>query len=419
MRQIASMWLIIVAFLAVQSRYQRLITVSGGEGWDGHVYADMARRLDFRTEPETFRHRILLPYIVHYLPLGNDTVAKFRMVNLPIVALFMYFLYRLLVSLTHSVRAAGVAWALVVTSELSPARMVFLYPVLTDYLNLTLTVLLFWCAVRLRENALGWSRSLRFGFAFACVLFCGTLNRENFPTNLLLLLVAICSFREGRIWLSVSVRILVVALAALAGVTGALLLIIHVVGSNPFWTDQAQLLRMLPKQNFLRIVVSIIEVYGTFLLLPLGSRGVPKGDVQYVCLLLLGITVAVSLGGIGNIERYLYWGIAFMAVWSLPYLEDILQHGRYVQLGFLCLFHALFQRVFFPIFAGGHGVHGLNSDYDLVEVFSGKSPMMAHWALCATPAMLLRVSYVFLAAAVIFLLLDTRCRWRGQTGELK
>ena len=140
----------IVGFLVVESCYQPLVTVNEGEGWDGHVYADMARRLDFPAEPRPYKYRVLLPLAVHLLPVGAGEVAKFRIVNTVVTAAFMGLLYELLAACTPSAAAAGAAWGLAVTAELSPARMVFFYPVLTDYLNLLFTVAVFQCGLALR-----------------------------------------------------------------------------------------------------------------------------------------------------------------------------------------------------------------------------------------------------------------------------
>jgi hypothetical protein len=404
--------LAIVGLLVVESRYQPLVTANHGEGWDGHVYADMTRRLDFPSEPRPYKYRVLLPLAVHFLPVGADEVAKFRIVNTVVAAAFMGLLYELLAVCTPSAAAAGAAWVLAVTAELSPARMVFLYPVLTDYLNLLFTVAVFRCGLALRAPR---RRLTAVGLVLAATAlwFGATLNRENFPSNLVLV-VCLAGLVDRRIRWPVPGLGVASVVGAGAGAAVALGVVRWMTGSNPLTGRLAEYLHLLLAPSFLPVAVAVISVYGAFLLLAIGRR-VDGDEVHRVSGALVVLTTVVALGGGNNPERFLYWGIPFLAVWALPYLEESFRRREYGRLTVIFGFHVLIQRLLFPIFAGGFGARGKGADYGWVEILTGQSQMMAHWSRFATPAMLWKMTAAFAVAAMVMLVLGARPRVAGRS----
>jgi len=238
--------------------------------------------------------------------------------------------------------------------------------------------------------------------------FGATLNRENFPSNLVLV-VLLAGIVDRRIRWPVSGLGVASVVGASAGAAVALGIVRWMTSSNPLAGRLAEYCHLLLAQSFLSLAVAVISVYGSFLLLANGRR-VDGDDVHRVAGVLVVLTSVVALGGGNNPERFLYWGIPFLAVWALPYLEESLRRREYGTLTVIFAFHVLIQRVFFPIFPGGFGARGKGADYGWVEILTGRSQMMAHWSRFATPAMLWKMTAAFAAVAVVMLVVGARSR---------
>jgi hypothetical protein len=406
----------------VEFLVQDRITVNAGLGWDGERYAELARSLAFedaRLEP--FRYRILMPLIVHFLPVASLVAERFFVLNMVFSYAALLLLFRILLrSFPGMLRSVFLVWVVVATAELSPIRMTFFYPAMTDPFHILAIIVLLDCATRIDGTSNARAVSVTIFFTFLL----GSLNRENFFLYFPLVAPPLRRF-GGTLLVSASRRAWApIGVAAVASLLGLWIqgLLVH---ANVFSTRGGAYFDQLRAYPFPSVCAAVFLVYGALLLL-VASPALLVPAHRDSCgtagrlWVTVGIVFVTALGGGVNIERFLYWGMPVLAWLAVPHVERHFVERRYLSLTVALATHVAFQKVFFRIHSSGVGTRGLPRDagasYSLVETLTGEGPVLFHWVYFAQPAMINTVAITASLIIAIKLVLDARTALRFETG---
>jgi len=421
---------VIIAYLILQFFYQDLISIRNGRVWDARSYCRMAETLNFKSVKIHYRSRILLPIILHYVKISSNTVKNYFFINIIFTFLFMFYFYKTLrkIFINYDFRVIFYTWLLVITSELSVARLVFFYPASTDPLHLFITIFTLYNIVNIDNlDKVTFKNYLLFFSLF----FLGTLNRENFPSNLLLFgyVLLVYGQQNNKIIFIRDSRIIKIILFSILGLVLASVIIKIYTGSWIFTDKERAFLSKLPWHSIIDILASFINSYGVlFLFFVNSSENTPRSAFNHISLLGLIVTFIIGIGGGSNIERFLYWGIFYLVFLVMPHLNNLFVERRYLKLILITIVHIILQRVFFPIYHNGLGMYTshlpvkqfrqwIYTDegkpfYSLVEVFTGKGPAMIYWGQLSTNQMEINLITMYVVVVLIVYLIDIRFEFK-------
>lgn len=390
---------------------QAPIAVNEGAGWDGWSYLRMA--VDPTVDVGAPYHlRIGWPFLPRHLAPFAAPLANFKLVSGVCGVLYGIGTWLLLAALFPRTGrlARGLAWSVLNLSELAPLRMAAWYPTSSD----GLANLLFLAVAALVLLDVGrWTRSV----GLLLVFFAGTTVRENFVVNAaLVVLVLAVVFERERIWLIVSRASLVPVLAAIAGTLLGALLIRSVTGHSLVAGKSEVMLGWFGHFRFASTLQALLALYGLIPLLAVAAMGLPARRLRaapglWVFLLL---TLPVAIVGGSNTERFLYWYMLVVVLLTLPWVDALVAHRRWVELAAAFVYVALMHRYHVPI----HTTAGvaLDSGCALPLYLRGGSPHLSHYAWnCGTenhPAFLA----VFFGALGLILLARVRVRGGSPPG---
>lgn len=417
---------IIIIYLILQYFYQDLLSVNDGRAWDAKVYCEMTETLNFASASIQFKTRILLPIILHYVRISADTVKNYLAINVLCAFLFMLYFYKTLRSIfiKYDFKVLLYVWLLVITSELSVARLVFFCPVSTDPLHLFLTIFTLYHILNL-ENAkkVTFKHCLLF---FSLFLF-GTLNREIYPSNLLLFGYGILAYDNQHnkfIYIKDS-GIIKIILFSIAGLVCANVIISICAGESIVMQKGSVYLYNFQSRYLLQVAAALVNAYGILLLFYVNSsENTPPSVVKHISLVGLLATFLVALGGGGNVERFLYAGIFYLVFLIMPHVNALFMKGGYLKLALIAVSHIILQKIFFPIYHNGLGIHTAitqlsegwfftdigKAHYSLLEVITGKGPAMIYWVHTSTNQMKTELLALYFFIIVVIYCMGIRCK---------
>ena len=397
---------LIVGYLSLMLFLQHPTSINVGQGWDGYYYYHMAAKADIETAHYTFKLRYGLPWLAGFFP-SDDILLNFKLINLGCALLYAVCSYIILLRCAANMHTAVpiFGWGLLCMNNLAPIPAVFWYPIQTDIVC-SLFALLFLMMVIVGRFPL-WGLALLF--------FVGTAVRENFPEFLLYGLLRLQlsydsnkNIRDNLFTLADKNRNIFIVLGTglLASIAGLYSIFLYsginplssrlldiILGANYYINNPVRFLAVAT--NTISAVVFII-IAGWWLHHPVKYAEHLSG-VPYAKLILLVFAVIALTGGT-NTERFWYWSMPFFVLCTLPAINSLLLHKRYLLLG-LCVLWVLFiQRALVPI-----DMAGIKKDCGLWAILNGQSNWLGHWAdQCGVSA---QRNLVLLAAAYAALIL--------------
>ncbi len=395
----------IAAYLLLCYFQQPRNTVNGGRGWDGTIYYEMAETLQFVDAVPVYNLRIFLPFLVHTfsdITNNHNFLQIYFMIGLVVTFLYMYFSFKILHSVfpQNNLRATYIIWLIIVTSELSPARTVFILPAATDYVHIFFIVLLFYLLILYSKltSALSGRQSIGYLLGIFLCFFCGSLNREHFISNLALLSFLFIELIDNRIRFQLNTKTMLAFAAAATALILSYCIVLHVTHSSQFTSTMSVSVAVISVYPILQLLTAGFSTFGTFLLCFTNFRAFPvkRSNVYYHSFfwLLLSIIFAVIAGS--NIERYLFWGTPFLGIIAVPIINSMFKAKNYLQIALLIVSCIFLQRLFFPMCKNGVGIHGINANYSVLEIFTGKGPLLHHWCQLATQEMCMNFLLVYM-----------------------
>lgn len=383
-------------------RTQRQIAVSGGAGWDGFFYLRMAIDLP---APQPYCLRIGYPFLVKFCsgPLGPLATFGFLAKVFGLVyGCTSAFVLRKVVPNCRPM-AYVFAWSALNLSEMSPLRQAFWYPTNTDIPVNLLFLVLAWATLALKP---GLQRNL----VLTCCVLLGTLVRENFPFNLLLVCaVDFLEFDRGAVLVRVDKSRVITLLCGCAAVLISFSTIRYVLGEWPMAHKNEDVMTNLLSQQFIALFGALLSGYGFAWLVALAKRGEPRSVYPPWApgaLLFLLATLPVAIVGGADTERFLFWYMFVVTVLSLPKINALCEGKRWFELSVIAAFFLFTHRTFIAINTQGR-MSGC-SFYDFIGKTSPALIGYSRMCVASTVSILLPVATL---ASVLLVSRRVRLRW--------
>jgi hypothetical protein len=401
--------LALLVYSIVAGLRQPVISQNDGKGMDGFAYARMAETLDFATVPAPFRYRVLLPLLTHpAIRAGYGVVSVFRALNWSLAfALFAVLLVLLERLPSTSFSPAALVVGLMATSGLSPLRLAFFYPVLTDTMHLLLTTLVLWIglfpppATRASDGSVA-ARAM----ILAALFYLGTLNRENFLAVLPCLLPWVIRVQGRTIVLSRSPARWAIACGVPVLACGAGLFTVRALtGAPQIGNGLSGMVDSLLAMTLPRLFVIVCLVFGPLLVIAIGDRrSHPASATRGAATVGLAATLFLVVTGGSNPERFLFWAMPFACVLAAPSFEAAVADRRWALFAICFALHIAFQSPFSSVERSAFGARGPGQDYPFADIALGRGPSLIHWTAFATREMQLKVGLLTAAGLSLALL---------------
>jgi hypothetical protein len=358
--------------------------IANDTGWDGGIYYNMIDKNFDAILP--FALRIGLPRFIDYFPIFSDNLDNFILYQSLIGFLFSYFSWTLLRKLYQqsSFYTIFIGWIFLNLSELSIFKQILWIPPGTDALFSLLFILML---LIIFSQEISLKKNLFFMFI---IFFIGTLNRENFIFNYILVaLFYLIKFQYGYFYLNPVRFCFIKLLVPLLGIIFAAICIYlytgHLIIGNKIEVLKFHLLH----QRFFIILLSILITYGQFFIIIFSSINKKINldkKIFFHLFLFLIFSIFISFLGGQNFERFLWWFSPILVIFSVPTLDYLIKNKKYFMIFNSIIFFIVFHRVLIPIDAL------INPDTllrgcSLSEYIKGYSPNLMHFgSLCMVTA---------------------------------
>jgi hypothetical protein len=374
-------WFISIVF--VTASIQTPVEISGGKGWDGVGYAEMAEALAMgsklpsflkvepnRTIIKVHQQRIGTPFLVSIVIRWFDmgVIDAFLVVNLCGVLVTVLLLYQFFLRFIEPGFAVLGTFLFMITWH-APLRFVFFYPVLTDY-----WFWVFWLA-----GLLIVSRPIlsRIEALLLCLIsFLGVMFFQVFillPLSFFissnaviyrikklaefLLGVNLNSEKEYELAKSKNRSFIVSLLALCCSVLGLLLLnLLMDTGTDNYSYLKTIIWWVFYQTKLIDLPLATFVAFGLpFSLLIINwktAKAHLKNNRFHLTLLLL--VAGLSIVGGADMARYLFWASPVVLLLIIICLKDIILRSQrnprvYLLIAFLIFVHLIFSALVFPI----------------------------------------------------------------------
>ena len=245
-----------------------------------------------------------------------------------------------------------------------------------------------------------------------CFLIGGT-NRENFYTTIALFSF-VCLYYDNQSSLFVSFRLdkktLYSFLAMISGVALAMMIVTAFLGNFGSADKTQAILTYLFLYKTVKMVIALINTYGVYFLCMLNTRkaevDLDKG-IFYSCKIAIFVTIAVSMIGGSDTERYIYWNIPFIVILAFPYVQALFENHRYIRILTTAIFTVIHHKLLFPVYESGRGIHNdFHAYYSLEQVLTGKGPIIYNWSGFSHPLMKVKMLMMYGGTAAFIILQD-------------
>jgi hypothetical protein len=375
--------------------------ILGNVGWDGERYFNMVDENFNATLP--YALRIALPRFIEYFPVFSDNLKNFLLYQSLIGFFFSYFSWKLLRKLFKqaSFNTIFIGWIFLNLSELSIFKQILWIPPGTDPLNNLLFIFLL---LVIFSKDIPLKRNLFFMFI---IFFTGTLNRENFTINyILVLLFYLVKFKAGYFHFSSVKFYFVKLLSPLFGIICSAILIYNYTG-HLIINNKIEVLKFHYQHlRFFVTLLAILMTYGQFFIIIFSSMN-KKINIEkeyfFHLFAFLIFSILISFLGGQNFERFLWWYSPILVIFLIPKLDYLIKNKKYFIVFNSILFFFIFHRVFTPIDTLTNPdtfIKGCN----LTDYIKGFSPNLMHFgALCANNPTVLQFYVLIIIFFSLFL----------------